>query len=127
MRKPGRSSSALLVSLLFLQAGCTVPVGPPAPIRSDDPEQLQAIRNAREVRTRTRSGHTHWLNDPSVADSQLRGRSTETLPAHQVTIPLDSIVEVQLYKLSPWRTAVASLAGVSAVILFFNAIWDPFS
>lgn len=118
--------SALLVVLLILQAGCTAAVGPPTPIRPDDPEQRRAIGNARELRVRTRSGDTHRLHGPSIADSRLSGRSTETLPARELAIPLDSIAEVQLYELSPARTALGALLGVTAVLALGSLVFRDY-
>lgn len=120
--------SVILIGLLVLQAACVRPMGPPVPLRPEDPDQREAIGNAFQVRITAVDGSEYRLEDASIEDRRLIGERRNRSPKGNradIGIPVDSIAEIQLHRSHyRWLLWAAPLTAVVTAAIVFIATFD---
>lgn len=129
MLRQGRAAtSAVLVGMLVFQAACVRPMGPPAPLRPEDPIQPCVIEDAHRVQVWTVDGREYRLSNASLEGQRLTGKWREGRPRDvrdgRVKIPVDSVADVQLLRrrgLGSGWFLLGAAAGVGGLLIALAA------
>ena len=130
MLRHGRAAtSALLVGVLVVQTACvgSRPMGWPAPLRPEDPDQRAAIERAKLAKVRTVNDEEVWILGPRIEGQGFIGKDWRSprAPRPDIAVPLDSIADIQLYRSDyRWLVGTAALTAVVAVLIVLASDWN---